>query len=156
LGTLDASEVPSGYAFQLALAPLDALVGSMRLAREHKYRLLLKFVQRLYQAGRAQGWSGGESFPARLAWAPHTPTDRAAVLDEVVTAYGAGVMSLETAVQMLLDAGYPVEDASQEVARIRAKAEQDAAMRIAETTARHQPGGDGRDAQAHGGDERVA
>ncbi|OLZ69509.1 hypothetical protein AV521_18550 [Streptomyces sp. IMTB 2501] len=90
LGTLDASEVPSGYAFQLALAPLDALVGSMRLAREHKYRLLLlKFVQRLYQAGRAQGWPGGDSFPARLAWAPHTPTDRAAVLDEVVTAYGA-------------------------------------------------------------------
>ncbi|WP_157902966.1 hypothetical protein [Streptomyces jeddahensis] len=74
LGTLDASEVPSGYAFKLALAPLDALVGAMRLAREHKYRLLFKFVQRLYQAGRAEGWTAGESFPARLAWAPHTPT----------------------------------------------------------------------------------
>ncbi len=138
LGTLDASEVPSGYAFQLALAPLDALVGMMRLAREHKYRLMLKFVQRLYQAGRAEGWVAGESFSARLAWAPHTPTDRAAVLEEVVTAYGAGVISLETAVQMLLDAGYPIEDASQEVARIRAKAEQDAAMRIAEHAARRE------------------
>ncbi|OIJ97753.1 hypothetical protein BIV25_13170 [Streptomyces sp. MUSC 14] len=156
LGTLDASEVPSGYAFQLALAPLDALVGSMRLAREHKYRLLLKFVQRLYQAGRAQGWPGGESFPARLAWAPHTPTDRAAVLDEVVTAYGAGVMSLETAVQMLLDAGYPVEDASQEVARIRAKAEQDAAMRIAETAAGRDPGGAGSNDQVRGDTGQVA
>jgi hypothetical protein len=135
LGTLDASEVPSGYAFQLALAPLDALVGSMRLAREHKYRLLLKFVQRLYQAGRAEGWTAGESFPARLAWAPHTPTDRAAVLDEVVTAYGASVLSLETAVQMLLDAGYPIDDASQEVARIRAKAEEEAASRVAEAAA---------------------
>ncbi|MFB7500384.1 hypothetical protein ACFC09_37885 [Streptomyces sp. NPDC056161] len=125
LGTLDASEVPSGYAFQLALAPLDALIGAMRLAREHKYRLLLKFVQRLYQAGRAAGWMEGESFSARLAWAPHTPTDRAAVLEEVVTAYGARVISLETAVQMLLDAGYPIDDVSQEVARIREAGRQD-------------------------------
>ncbi|MEV5877478.1 hypothetical protein AB0L75_25290 [Streptomyces sp. NPDC052101] len=96
--------MPSGYAFQLALAlaPLDALVGSVRLAREHKYRLLLRFV-----------------LPARLAWAPHTPTDRAVVLDEVVTAYRAGVIPLETAVQMLRDAGYPINDAFQDVARIR-------------------------------------
>ncbi|WP_268987080.1 hypothetical protein [Streptomyces hygroscopicus] len=136
LGTLDATEVPSGYALKLALGPLDALVGMMRLAREHKYRLLFKMVQRLYQAGRAEGWTAGETLPARLAWAPHTPTDRAAVLEEVVTAYGAGVLSLETAVTMLLKAGYPIKDASQEVARIRAKAEQEAAVRMAEAAAR--------------------
>ncbi|MET8679984.1 hypothetical protein ABZW18_20970 [Streptomyces sp. NPDC004647] len=135
LGTLDASEVPSGYALKLALGPLDALVGAMRLAREHKYRLLFKFVQRLCQAGRAEGWTAGESFPARLSWAPHTPTDRAAVLEEVVQAYGAGVLSLETAVAMLMDAGYPIKDASQEVARIRARAEQEAAARVAEAAA---------------------
>ncbi|MGV9272306.1 hypothetical protein [Streptomyces griseosporeus] len=135
LGTLDATEVPSGYALKLALGPLDALVGMMRLAREHKYRLLFKMVQRLYQAGQAEGWAAGETLPARLAWAPHTPTDRAAVLEEVVTAYGAGVLSLETAVTMLLEAGYPIKDASQEVARIRAKAEQEAAVRMAEAAA---------------------
>ncbi|MDI3406278.1 hypothetical protein [Streptomyces cavernicola] len=44
LGTLNAAEVPSGYALKLALGPLDALIGMMRLAREHKYRLLFKFV----------------------------------------------------------------------------------------------------------------
>ncbi|MEU7049519.1 hypothetical protein [Streptomyces eurythermus] len=104
----------------------------MRLAREHKYRLLFKFVQRLYQAGRAEGWPGGESLPARLAWAPYTPTDRGAVLEEVVKAYGAGVLSLGPAVTLLLEAGYPIKDASQEVARIRAKAEQEAAVRMAE------------------------
>ncbi|WP_043267600.1 hypothetical protein [Streptomyces sp. CT34] len=107
LGTLDASQVPSGYALKLALGPLDALVGAMRLAREHKYQLLLKMVQRLYQAGRALGWPMGQSLPARLVWAPHTPNDRAAVLDEVTQAYGAGVLSLETSVGMLMDAGYP-------------------------------------------------
>ncbi|MFF3337877.1 hypothetical protein [Streptomyces flavidovirens] len=136
LGTLDASEVPSGYALKLALGPLDALVGAMRLAREHKYRLLFKMVQRLFQAGRADGWGAGESLSARLSWAPHTPTDRAAVLEEVVKAYGAGVLSLETAVAMLMDAGYPIKDASQEVVRIRAKAEQEAAARMAEAASR--------------------
>ncbi|CAL9578334.1 hypothetical protein [Streptomyces sp. enrichment culture] len=114
----------------------------MRLAREHKYRLLFKFVQRLYQAGRAEGWPGGESLPARLAWAPYTPTDRGAVLEEVVKAYGAGVLSLETAVTLLLEAGYPIKDASQEVARIRAKAEQEAAVRMAEAAARRGRDGD--------------
>ncbi|RYJ28806.1 hypothetical protein CU044_2567 [Streptomyces sp. L-9-10] len=136
LGTLDATEVPSGYALKLALGPLDALIGMMRLAREHKYRLLFKMVQRLYQAGRAEGWTAGETLPARLSWAPHTPTDRGAVLEEVVKAYGAGVLSLETAIAMLLEAGYPIKDASQEVERIRAKAEQEAAARMAEAAAR--------------------
>lgn len=139
LGTLDATEVPSGYALKLALGPLDALIGMMRLAREHKYRLLFKMVQRLYQAGRAEGWTAGETLPARLAWAPHTPTDRAAVLEEAVSAYGAGVLSLETAVAMLVEAGYPIKDASQEVERIRAKAEQEAASRMAEVAARRGP-----------------
>ncbi|MEV5080580.1 hypothetical protein AB0K74_17670 [Streptomyces sp. NPDC056159] len=37
IGTLDVSKVPSGYALQLALGPLDSLVGAMRLARNHKY-----------------------------------------------------------------------------------------------------------------------
>ncbi|MFE7780593.1 hypothetical protein [Streptomyces nigrescens] len=136
LGTLDATEVPSGYALKLALGPLDALIGMMRLAREHKYRLLFKMVQRLHQAGRAEGWTAGETLPARLAWAPHTPTDRGAVLEEVVTAYGAGVLSLETAVAMLLEAGYPIKDASQEVERIRAMAQQEAEVRMAEAAAR--------------------
>ena len=142
LGTLDATEVPSGYALKLALGPLDSLIGMMRLAREHKYRLLFKMVQRLYQAGRAEGWPAEESLPARLAWAPHTPTDRGAVVEEVVTAYGAGVLSLETAVAMLVEAGYPIEDASQEVARIRAMAEQDVAVRLAEAAGRGEPDGE--------------
>ncbi|WP_145497485.1 hypothetical protein [Streptomyces sp. CFMR 7] len=136
LGTLDATEVPSGYALKLALGPLDMLIGMMRLAREHKYRLLFKMVQRLYQAGRAEGWTAGETLPARLAWAPHTPTDRGAVLEEAIKAYGAGVLSLETAVTMLLEAGYPIKDASQEIERIRAKAQQEAETRMAEAAAR--------------------
>lgn len=39
-----------------------------------------------------------------------------------MSAYGAGVSSLETAEQMSMDAGYPISDASQEVASIAAAA----------------------------------
>ncbi|WP_406200108.1 hypothetical protein OH807_18595 [Kitasatospora sp. NBC_01560] len=133
LGTLDPSSVPSGYTLQLALGPLDSLVSSMRLARAHKYRLLMKMTQRLFQAGQADGWPAGETLSARIVWGPHTPTDRAGVLDEVVKGYTNGVLSLETAVRMLMDAGYPVEDASEEVGRIQARAFE-AAARLADAT----------------------
>jgi hypothetical protein len=54
LGTLDPTALPSGYALQLALGPLDSLVTSIRLARNHKYAVLLRMVQRLHQAGHAE------------------------------------------------------------------------------------------------------
>ncbi|MBD0741922.1 hypothetical protein [Streptomyces sp. CBMA152] len=118
LGTVDPSDVPSGYAFQISLGPLDSLVDSMRLARAHKYVLLLKMVQRLHQAGRAPNWPVGPTLAAQLVFGPHMPTDRQAILDEVVKGVGAGVFSLETGIRMLQDAGYPIEDARQEAARI--------------------------------------
>lgn len=133
LGTLDPTALPSGYALQLALGPLDSLVAAMRLARTHKYAVLLRMVQRLHQAGQAEGWPAGESLPARLMWGPHTPTDRAAVLDEVVKAVGAGVLSVETGIRMLIDAGYPIDDAQAEIERIQARAFE-AAARLADAT----------------------
>ncbi|MFB7742517.1 hypothetical protein [Streptomyces sp. NPDC056132] len=133
LGTLDPTALPSGYALQLALGPLDSLVAAMRLARTHKYAVLLRMVQRLHQAGQAEGWPAGEALPARLMWGPHTPTDRAAVLDEVVKGVGAGVLSVETAVRMLIEAGYPIDDAQGEIERVQARAF-DAAVRLADAT----------------------
>ncbi|MGW8329879.1 hypothetical protein ACWGLE_18485 [Streptomyces sp. NPDC055897] len=121
--------LPSGYALQLALGPLDSLVAAMRLARTHKYAVLLRMVQRLHQAGQAEGWPAGESLPARLMWGPHTPTDRAAVLDEVVKGVGASVLSVETGIRMLIDAGYPIEDTQREIERIEHRAF-DAAARL--------------------------
>ena len=117
MGTLAPTALPSGYALQLALGPLDSLVPSMRLARAHKYAILLRMVQRLHQAGRV--WPAGPSLASRLMWGPHTPTDRAAVLDEVVKGYAAGVLSLETSIRMLMDAGYAIEDVQEEIERIQ-------------------------------------
>ncbi|MEU5002086.1 hypothetical protein [Streptomyces sp. NPDC021622] len=121
LGTVDPSDVPSGYALQLSLGPLDSLVDSMRLARAHKYALILKMVQRIHQAGQADGWTTGKPMAARIVFGPHTPTDRTAILDEVVRGVTAGVLSLETGIRMLQDAGYPIEDAREEVRRIHTR-----------------------------------
>ncbi|MFD7769832.1 hypothetical protein [Streptomyces sp. NPDC059787] len=131
LGTLDVAKVPSGYALQLALGPLDSLVSAMRLARNHKYQLLLRMVQRLHQAG--QEWPAGESLPARLMWGAHTPTDRTTVLNDVAQGYEAGVFSLETAVRMLQEAGYPIDDVADEIERIQKRAF-DQAARLADAT----------------------
>ncbi|MEU0009398.1 hypothetical protein ABZ079_35560 [Streptomyces sp. NPDC006314] len=92
LGSLDPAKLPNGYSLQIALGPLDSLVAGMRLARDHKYQLLLRMVQRLHQAG--QEWPAGESLPARLVWGAHTPTDRTTVLNDVVQGYEANVFSL--------------------------------------------------------------
>ncbi len=52
--------------------------------------------------------------------------------------FQARVLSLETSVRMLADAGYPIEDAAREVKRIQARAFDDAA-RPADATADNGP-----------------
>ncbi|MGW1157750.1 hypothetical protein ACWD48_05890 [Streptomyces sp. NPDC002519] len=131
LGTLDPAKLPNGYSLQVALGPLDSLVGALRLARNHKYQLLLRIVQRLHQAG--QEWPAGQSLPARLVFGAHTPTDRATVLADVTSGYAAGVFSLETAVRMLQEAGFPIEDVADEIERIQNRAF-DQAARLADAT----------------------
>ncbi|MGI5262376.1 hypothetical protein [Streptomyces angustmyceticus] len=61
------------------------------------------------------------------------------------------MLSLETAVAMLLEAGYPIKDASQEVARIRAKAQQEAEVRMAEAAARRGRDEEGQEGPAGSG-----
>ncbi|MFC8008668.1 hypothetical protein [Streptomyces cinereoruber] len=126
LGTTDPSKVPSGYALEISLGPLDALIGAMRLARAHKYRLLLKFVQRLHIAGQHPDWIGVTPLDAEYAFGPYTPADKAAVLTQVSEAFKAGVISLETAVRMLREAGWPIEDIEDEITRIQARRFEDA------------------------------
>jgi len=121
LGTIDPSQVPSGFAMQLSLGPLDSLIGGMRLARDHKYTLLLKFVQRLHLAGQHPDWADVTPLPAELVFGPYTPTDKQSVLEQVTAGVTGGVLSLETAVKMLMEAGFPIDDADQEIERIQSR-----------------------------------
>ncbi|WP_030756575.1 hypothetical protein [Streptomyces sp. NRRL F-5135] len=122
LGTMDPSKVPSGYALALSLGPLDSLMDDMRLARDHKNTLLLKFVQRLHLAGQHPDWAGITPVPAKLIYGPYTPTDRDAVLQQVTTGVEKGVLSLETAVRMLTEAGFPIDDMEKEIEQIQSRA----------------------------------
>ncbi|WP_328629958.1 hypothetical protein OHA88_05805 [Streptomyces sp. NBC_00353] len=98
---------------------------------QNRFRHGHYMVQRLYQAGQA--WSAGESLPAKLAWGPHTPTDRAAVLPYVTKGYASGVFCLETAVRMLQEAGYPIEGSTEKIERIQKRAFEQA-TRLADAT----------------------
>ncbi|MGW2886441.1 hypothetical protein ACWDDN_13990 [Streptomyces griseoruber] len=127
LGTVSPSEVPSGYALQLSFGPLDAMVRSMRLARETKYPLLLKMVQRLYQLGGML--PPGDNPQATIAFGAYLPADLSAALELVVRGVQGGVLSLETGVRLLVEAGFPIEDAALEVERIRTSASSSASTR---------------------------
>ncbi|MFF7795553.1 hypothetical protein [Streptomyces sp. NPDC007991] len=126
LGTVDPSKAPSGYALDISLGPLDSLIGSMRLARDHKYALLLKFVQRLHLAGQHPDWAGITPLPARLVFGPYKPTDKAGILEQVANGVEKGVISKETGIRMLMEAGFPIEDAEEELKRIDARSFVDA------------------------------
>lgn len=126
LGTMNPSQAPSGYALQLSLGPLDSLIASMRLARDHKYVLLLKFVQRLHLAGQHPDWAGVQVLPAKLTFGPYTPTDKHAILEQVALGVEKGVLSKETGIVMLIEAGFPIEDAAEELKRIDSRAFVDA------------------------------
>ncbi|MFB6643127.1 hypothetical protein ACFCYF_38555 [Streptomyces chartreusis] len=119
LGTVDPAQVPSGYAMQLSFGPLDAMVRSMRLARVSKYRLLLKMVLRLYQAGGALQVGGSPR--AEVVFGSYLPSDQTGTLNLVTQGVQAGVLSVETGVRMLADAGFPIQDAAEELDRIRSE-----------------------------------
>jgi hypothetical protein len=133
LGLADPAKFPSGYALELALGPEDSLMGFMRLARDHKYRLLLKFVQRLFLAGQFPDWAGATVQPALVSFGPYRPLDKKGILDQVVAAVEAGVMSLETGLKMLKTAGFPIEDIQEEIERIQSRRFADA-VQLADAT----------------------
>ncbi|MER5302115.1 hypothetical protein ABT039_22030 [Streptomyces lasiicapitis] len=133
LGTHDPAQMPSGYALKISLGPLDKLIAAMRLARRHKYQLLLRFVQRLFIAGQHPDWVGRSVHPANVVFGAYTPTDRMGVLEEVATAYAARLISLETALRMLAEGGWPIEDIPEEIERIQSRAF-DQAVALADAT----------------------
>lgn len=120
LGTLDPTKAPSGFSIELSYGPMDPLMDSMHLARDHKYELLFKMVQRLYLAGQHPDWTG-PVVNARLAWGSYKPTDKAATLTMVQDAVDKGVMSLETSIKMLMEVGFPIDDISEEIERIQSR-----------------------------------
>lgn len=118
LGRADAGDI-AGITLLLRFAPFAQLVGVLRMAREPKMRLLLKFVQRLAQTGPAPVLEPGPTPVARLQYGNFLPTNRAETIELVAKALQAHAISTHTAVAMLVAAGLPIDDAALEVERIR-------------------------------------
>lgn len=119
LGRVSAAEVPSGFAMALAFGPLAGLIDEMRLVREEKYGLLLKFAQRLMMIGGSL--PAGIAEPANLSFGSYLPSDQPGTVSMVTQLLQAKAVSRLTALRMLIDAGLPIEDAEEEVGRIDAE-----------------------------------
>lgn len=119
VGTIKPTEFPSGYALELSFGPLTSMIRTMRLVRSVKYPLLLKMVQRFYQLNGIL--PAGELPRAELRLGSFLPSDMDAVLARVIKAYDAKLISLETAVAELLEAGFSIDDVAEEIVRIQSR-----------------------------------
>lgn len=121
LGRIDQTTTPpAGVSRRLSFGPLERMTREMRLVRDEKYPLLLKFVWRL---SRANGLKGApESFiPASVELGSFMPADLSNVVEMVAklrTKTEPPSISLETAVGLLIEAGMSIDDAVTEVNRI--------------------------------------
>lgn len=130
LGRVKSSEVPSGFAMALGFSPLRSLVDEMRLTRDEKYSLLLKFVQRL---SILFGWLDGDVFDAEVQFGSFLPSDEQATATMVTALYTAHLISRATAIRMLVEAGVIDSEIDEEITAAQNE-DFDAALALAEAT----------------------
>lgn len=109
----------AGITLALSFGPLGSMIKEMRLVREEKYPLLLKFVWRM---ALSAGWEGVPEkwFPTKIEFGAYLPQDQNAAVEIVskLLATSPPGISIETAVRILVTAGLPIDDALEEVRRI--------------------------------------
>lgn len=120
LGRVKPSEVPSGVALALSFGPLTGMVNKMRLVRQEKYPLLLKFAHRIAQAAQMPDVPD-QYVPSDIVFGTFLPQDTVAAADLIVKLLSTEppAIGLETAVQMAQQAGVPIDSVFEEVRRIR-------------------------------------
>lgn len=106
----------SGVHLLLKLTPAITVVGNARMVREPKDMLLLKMAQRMAQV--AGVLEAGPTAVARIRYGAFLPTDQAQTATAVAELLRAHAISTQTAVAMLVAAGFPIADARAEVERI--------------------------------------
>jgi hypothetical protein len=119
LGRVKPNEVPSGIALTLGFTPHINLVREMRTVRKRKYNLLFKFVVRMMKAGDWDYSLPDEEFRTDLVMGSFLPADLSATATIVIQLMESEAISLETGLQMLLQAGVPFEDLSEEISNIQ-------------------------------------
>lgn len=117
LGRVKPNEVPSGIALSLSFTPHSGMIKEMRLIRRDKYSLLLKFINRFLMITDPSLME----IPTNLHFGSFLPSDKQETMTLVVQLLGAKSISLETGVQMLMQAGLPIESWIDEIERIRSR-----------------------------------
>lgn len=127
-GVQDAGQVPSGYAMTIAMIPTLSKTVAKRTTRRDKLGMMLKHVLRWHRDwadpadfGHTGGWPAtmwddDAAFPS---FGSIIPMDKAQVAQIVRDLSIADRISDETAVAMLMAAGFPIDDAVAEIERLR-------------------------------------
>jgi hypothetical protein len=115
----EASSGASGYALRLGFVQAEALEREMTIVRKGKYGLLGRMVLRFAQANGLV--PTGETPAVEAVLGKGLPADRAASIAEVTGLLAVHAVSTLTAVEMLIEAGLPIQDALEEVQRIQSE-----------------------------------
>jgi hypothetical protein len=119
VGKVNSSDAPSGISLLLDAAPFAQLIGTLRMAREPKYRLLPKFAMRMAQtAGVLPAGATPEAF---CSFGSFLPLDKGQVVEYVTALLSAKAISRSTAISLLVAGGFPIEDARREVTQIESE-----------------------------------
>jgi hypothetical protein len=135
LGRTPAGDIKSGVHLLLSFGPFTQLIGVLRMTREPKGRLILKFAQRLAMLGGVL--EPGPTLPAHFAFGSYLPSDRAQLVTEVKDLLTGRAISTQTAVALLVGGGFTIDDARGEVQRIHSD-NTEAAMYLADATGSEQ------------------
>lgn len=113
-GRVDPEKVNSGIIMTLTMQPHANMIREMRMVRKDKNDLMLKFVVRFMMLGGITN----AFYPVHLEYGSYLPSDRQEIAAIIASGMQNKSMSLETAVALMMQAGYPIEDAKLEVALI--------------------------------------
>jgi hypothetical protein len=99
---------------------MKMMIGRMHLVREEKYPLIFKFAARFAMANDAltptTEWPEITFIPGQFI-----PADLETAIASITAAYQAKLISLETAIQMMIEAGVPIESIEQEIQDIQSR-----------------------------------
>ena len=132
MGQIEGNEIKSGLHLALTFGPLSSMIKEMRLVRNEKYPLMAKMVWRISTLARGVVEGVPETFhKTRLEFGAFLPSDEngaVTMVKELLSIKPMPAISLETAVQMLINAGLPIEDAVEEVRKIEERAFEQAVL----------------------------
>lgn len=135
LGRVKAQAGLPGITVRLLLGPFEQLIDVLRLTRVPKYRLMLKMVQRIAQAGGAL--PPGPTPPASLVFGAFLPSNLTEAVEMVVKLLEAHGISRRTALNLLVEAGVDIGDLVEELEAIDSE-DVTAALALAEATGSEQ------------------